>query len=196
MRSGWWTLDAATGWWRLKRSIGPWRCIIYQYWVLGSKLSSWSSTNKSVHLGSPDSGVDLWVELPAARLALLVEPHLHLLQHLGRVSKHEIIIWIIVLKVHWLIRGILALVSNNAAFRIHLILMWIRIRILGSTFGKSGSGSGSSDPPFHDSGSGSGSSDPHLEKVDPDPDLDPSTLNIFQLWLFLLVTEINNLQHY
>ena len=39
------------------------------------------------------------------------------------------------------------------AFRIHLILMWIRIRILGSTFGKSGSGS----------------SDPHLEKVDPDP---------------------------
>merc|ERR1711860_51651 len=39
------------------------------------------------------------------------------------------------------------------AFRIHLILTWIRIRILGSTFGKSGSGS----------------SDPHLEKVDPDP---------------------------
>ena len=65
------------------------------------------------------------------------------------------------------------------AFRIHLILMWIRIRILGSTFGKSGSGSGSSDPPFHNSGSGS--SDPHLEKVDPDPDLDPSTLNIFRL---------------
>ena len=47
----------------------------------------------------------------------------------------------------------------KTAFRIHLILMWIRIRILGSTFGKSGSGSGSSDP--------------HLEKVDPDPD--PST---------------------
>ena len=39
------------------------------------------------------------------------------------------------------------------------------IRILGSTFGKSGSGS--SDPPFRNSGSGS--SDPHLEKVDPDP---------------------------
>ena len=56
----------------------------------------------------------------------------------------------------------------KTAFRIHLILMWIRIRIriLGSTFGKSGSGS--SDPPFHNSGSGS--SDPHLEKVDPDPD--------------------------
>ena len=54
-----------------------------------------------------------------------------------------------------------------AAFRIHLILTWIRIRILGSTFGKSGSGSGSSDPPFRNSGSGS--SDPHLEKVDPDP---------------------------
>ena len=64
-----------------------------------------------------------------------------------------------------------------SAFRIHLILTWIRI--LGSTFGKSGSGS--SDPPFHNSGSGSGSSDPHLEKVDPDPDLDPSTLNIFRL---------------
>ena len=69
----------------------------------------------------------------------------------------------------------------TAAFRIHLILMWIqiRIRILGSTFGKSGSGS--SDPPFHNSGFGSGSSDPHLEKVDPDPDLDPITLNIFRL---------------
>ena len=46
---------------------------------------------------------------------------------------------------------------------------WIRIRILGSTFGKSGSGCGSSDPPFRNSGSGSGSSDPHLEKVDPNP---------------------------
>ena len=54
-----------------------------------------------------------------------------------------------------------------AAFRIHLILTWIRIRILGSTFGKIGSGSGSSDPPFRNSGSGS--SDPHLEKVDPEP---------------------------
>ena len=53
----------------------------------------------------------------------------------------------------------------KSAFRIHLILMWIRIRILGSTFGKSGSGSGSSDPPFHNSGSGSW--DPHLVKVDP-----------------------------
>ena len=52
----------------------------------------------------------------------------------------------------------------SAAFRIHLILPWIRIQILGSTFGKSGSGS--SDPPFRNSGSGS--SDPHLEKVDPD----------------------------
>ena len=51
------------------------------------------------------------------------------------------------------------------AFRIHLILTWIRI--LGSTFGKSGSGS--SDPPFRNSGSRTGSSDPHLEKVDPDP---------------------------
>ena len=57
----------------------------------------------------------------------------------------------------------------SAAFRIHLILPWIRIQILGSTFGKSGSGSRSSDPPFRNSGSGSGSSDPHLEKVDPDP---------------------------
>ena len=53
----------------------------------------------------------------------------------------------------------------EAAFRIHLILTWIRIRILGSTFGKSGSGS--SDPPFRNGGSGS--SDQHLEKVDPDP---------------------------
>ena len=53
----------------------------------------------------------------------------------------------------------------KAAFRIHLILTWIRIQILGSTFGKSGSGS--SDPPFRNSGDGS--SDPHLEKVDPDP---------------------------
>ena len=54
-------------------------------------------------------------------------------------------------------------------------LTWIRI--LGSTFRKSGSGS--SDPPFRYSGSGSsdssfrysgsGSSDPRLEKVDPDP---------------------------
>ena len=34
------------------------------------------------------------------------------------------------------------------------------------------------------------------KKVDPDPDLDQSTLNIFRLLLFLLVTEINNLQHY
>ena len=33
------------------------------------------------------------------------------------------------------------------------------------------------EPPFRNSGSGS--SDPHLEKVD--PDLDPSTLNIFRL---------------
>ena len=57
------------------------------------------------------------------------------------------------------------IISSKAAFRIHLILTWIRIRILGSTLGKSGSGS--SDPPF--SNSGSGSSDPHLEKVDPDP---------------------------
>ena len=55
----------------------------------------------------------------------------------------------------------------SAAFRIRLILPWIRIQILGSTFGKSGSGSGSSDPPFRNSGSGL--SDPHLEKVDPDP---------------------------
>ena len=37
--------------------------------------------------------------------------------------------------------------------QIHLILTWIRIRILGSTFGNSGSGS--SDPPFRNSGSGS-----------------------------------------
>ena len=49
----------------------------------------------------------------------------------------------------------------EVAFRIHLILT--RIRILGSTFGKSGSGS--SEPPFRNSGSGS--LDPHLEKVDP-----------------------------
>ena len=46
--------------------------------------------------------------------------------------------------------GLCAYVS---AFRIHIILTWIRIRILGSTFGKSGSGS--SDPPFRNSGSGS-----------------------------------------
>ena len=57
----------------------------------------------------------------------------------------------------------------KAAFRIHLILTWIRI--LGSTFWKSGFGYGSSDPPFRNSGSGS--SDPRLEKVDPDPG--PST---------------------
>ena len=53
----------------------------------------------------------------------------------------------------------------SAALRIHLIVTWIRIRILGSTLGKSGSGS--SDPTFRNSGSES--SDPHLEKVDPDP---------------------------
>ena len=46
----------------------------------------------------------------------------------------------------------------SAALRIHLILTWIRI--LGSTFGKSGSGS--SDPPFRNTGSGS--SAPRLEK--------------------------------
>ena len=45
------------------------------------------------------------------------------------------------------------MLSFPSAFRIHLILTWIRIQILGSTFGKSGSES----------------SDPHLEKVDPDP---------------------------
>ena len=55
--------------------------------------------------------------------------------------------------------------KQKSSFRIHLILTWIRIRILGSIFGKSGSGS--SDPPFRNSGSRS--SDPHLEKVDPDP---------------------------
>ena len=49
----------------------------------------------------------------------------------------------------------------TAPFRIHLILMWIRIRILGSTFGKSGSGS--SDPPFHNSGSGSGFGSEYFE---------------------------------
>ena len=46
---------------------------------------------------------------------------------------------------------------------IHIWEKWIRI--LGFTFGKSGSGS--SDPPFRNSGSGS--LDPHLEKVDPVP---------------------------
>ena len=46
---------------------------------------------------------------------------------------------------------------------IHIGEKWIRI--LGSTLGKSGSGS--SDP--HLRNSGSGSSDPHLEKVDPGP---------------------------
>ena len=51
------------------------------------------------------------------------------------------------------------------ALRIHLILTWTPIRILGSTFGNSGSGS--SDPSFRNSGSGS--PDPHLEKLDPDP---------------------------
>ena len=50
--------------------------------------------------------------------------------------------------------------QNQTAFRIHLILLWIRI--LRSKFGKSGSGS--SDPPGSKLGkSGSGS------KVDPDP---------------------------
>ena len=49
----------------------------------------------------------------------------------------------------------------------------------GIHIGKSGYGSESSDPPFRNSGSGS--SDPHLKKVDPDPDLDPSTLNIFRI---------------
>ena len=60
---------------------------------------------------------------------------------------------------------LLYLLCPTHDFRIHLILTWIWIRILGSTFGKSGSGS--SDPPFRNIGSGS--SDPHLEKVDPDP---------------------------
>ena len=55
----------------------------------------------------------------------------------------------------------------TAALRIHLFLTWIRIRILGSTFGKSGSGS--SDPPFWNSGSDG--SDPPLEIVDRDPGL-------------------------
>ena len=63
---------------------------------------------------------------------------------------------------------------KKAAFRIHLILTWIRIRILRSTFGKSGSGS--SDPPFRNSGSGS--SDPHLEKVDLDLDPGPKWIRI------------------
>ena len=45
------------------------------------------------------------------------------------------------------------MILTSAAFLIHLILTWIRIRILGSTFRKSGSGS----------------SDPGLEKMDPDP---------------------------
>ena len=50
-----------------------------------------------------------------------------------------------------------------------LILTWIRIRILGSTFGYSESGSWSSDRPYGNNGSGSWSSGPPLEIVDPDP---------------------------
>ena len=71
--------------------------------------------------------------------------------------------------------------AKKSAFRIHLILTWIRIRILGSTFGKSGTGSGSSDPPFRNSGSGSGYLDPHSEKVDPDP------INILKKWIRIRV---------
>merc|ERR1711911_422726 len=69
-------------------------------------------------------------------------------------------------------------------FRIHLILTWIRIQILESTFGKSGSRS--SDLPFHKSGSGS--SAPDLEKMDPDlgpkVHLIPKTyLSIFHIFI-------------
>ena len=78
-----------------------------------------------------------------------------------------------------------------------LILTWIRIRILGSTFGKSGSGSGYSDPPFRNSGSGSGSSDPRLEKVVPDPDpgqkwirIRVPIINIFHIFFYLPVLYI------
>ena len=71
---------------------------------------------------------------------------------------------------------------------IHFILMWIRI--LGSTFGYSGSGSGSSDSIFGNRGSGS--SDPHLEIVDPDPgfrvdsdpDPDPDPGTYFSIIIF------------
>jgi len=80
----------------------------------------------------------------------------------------------------------------NAVLWIHFILTWIRIRILGSTFGYSGSGS--SDPIFGNRGSGSGSSDPHLEivdpdpgfRVDPDPDPDPDPGTYFSIIIFSL----------
>ena len=65
---------------------------------------------------------------------------------------------------------------QKAALQIHLILMWIRI--LGSTFGNSGSGSW----------------DPHLGIVDPDPqinlfvivDLDPR-IHIWKKWILIRV---------
>ena len=96
-----------------------------------------------------------------------------------------------------------------SAFWIHLFLtwIWIRIQILESTFGKSGSRS--SDPPFHKSGSGS--SAPDLEKVDPDlgpkVDLDPRTyysiLHIFykeihvgQITILILATAKNKKRHF
>ena len=60
-----------------------------------------------------------------------------------------------------------------AAFRIHLFLTWIRIRILGSRFGKSGSGS----------------SDPPLEIVDPNP----STYFSIKVFFLLIIPEISNL---
>ena len=73
-----------------------------------------------------------------------------------------------------------------SAFWIHLFLtwIWIRIQILESTFGKSGSRS--SDLPFHKSGSGS--SAPDLEKMDPDlgpkVHLIPKTyLSIFHIFI-------------
>ena len=80
----------------------------------------------------------------------------------------------------------IAHVCNNKkipGFRIHLILMWTRIRIFESTFGYSGSGS--SDPPFGNSRSGS--PDPPLEIVDPDPgpDPDPAPGNYFSLIIFI-----------
>ena len=86
-------------------------------------------------------------------------------------------------------------ITSQAVLWIHFILTWIRIRILGSTFGYSGSGS--SDPIFGNRGSGS--SDPHLEIVDPDPgfgvdpDPDPDPGTYFSIIIFFLFPEINNL---
>jgi len=52
------------------------------------------------------------------------------------------------MKKYLIIHIIHIIISFLLALWIHLILTWIRIRILGFTFGYSGSGSGLSDPPL------------------------------------------------